>query len=121
MLFSCGGVLRALSLNTKQLSVYRPIPIRDYVTGVAFDAQTETLLLSIKVLQGADAPWQLVSLRRNSRYPNEWQEVDRISTNYVLDIAVCDSHVLLGSGGRTLYVFNVSADHTLHKEGIVMV
>ena len=74
---------------------------------------------------------QLVSLRRNA---SEWLEVQRIlvphsyyivseeTDNIINELAcapLCDSRVLLGNGGNTLYVFDVNEAHTLSDAGNV--
>ena len=121
VLLACGNEgLRAVSLHTAQLAAHESSAIRNDVWGVVFDAHTDTLLL----LVGAPttcAKYQLVSLRRNA---SEWLEVQRLCTriSHLLpnDFVVCDSRVLLGGGGgNTLYVFAVSAEHTLREAGSV--
>ena len=96
--------------------------------GVAFDAQTDTLLLFVRPPTGDYC--QLVSLRSNA---SEWLEVQRFSTRIrctsssivfsgeiLKYIVVCDSRVLLVErGGNTMYVFDVSAEHTLRDAGNV--
>ena len=89
-----------------------------YVIGVAFDAHTDTLLLI--VWTSTDDYYQLVSLRRNEY---EWKEVQRLRTriryaSYIFQFAVCGSRVLLGNV-YALYVFAVSAEHTLRDAGSV--
>ena len=122
VLLACGAAgLRAVSLHNAQLVAHESSAIRDNVWGVAFDAHTDTLLLL--VLDWAGDYYQLVSLRRNA---SEWREVQRLGTRirhhsfYIFNIAVCDSRVMLGGGGRNrLYVFAVSAEHTLRDAGNV--
>ena len=80
---------------------------------MAFDAQTDTLLLLVRAPAGDY--YQLVTLRRNA---SEWLELQRLGTrilhhsSYVFNFAVCDSDVLLGNK-HTMYVFALSAEHTL--------
>ena len=117
LLLACGAAgLRAVSLHTAQLVSHEPSAIRD-VYRVAFDAHTDTLLLLVRA--GEDTYYQLVSLRRNAR---EWLEVQRLDTRirnslYIFIFAVCDSRVLLGKGGNTLYEFALSAEHILRDAG----
>ena len=118
VLLACGRAgLRVVSLHTAQLVAHEPIAIRE-VYNVAFDAHTDTLLLLVWAPTGdAGFGFQLVSLRRNA---SEWIEVQRLDTRirhyhhlfYNFKFAVCDSRVLLGNG-HTLYMFDVSAEHTL--------
>ena len=121
LLLACFGAgLRAVSLHTGQLVARKPTALRDDVLSVAFDAHTDTLLLVV----GAANNWQLVSLRRNA---SEWLEVQRLNILvpypiYMNDVhlTVCDSRVLFGRGmTNTLYVFDVSAAHTLREAGSV--
>ena len=129
VLLACGAAgLRAVSLHTAQLAAHEPTDIR-YVQSVAFDAHTDTLLLV--VISPTDY-LQLVSLRRNA---SKWLEVQRRDTRISsvplqFAFSVCDSRVLLaGREGnsstfdshrlRTLYVFAVSAEHTLRDAGSV--
>ena len=122
LLIACGRAgLRAVSLNSTQLSAHKPPTIRN-VYKVAFDKHTDTLLL---IVAYNDIMYSLVSLRRNA---SEWLEVMRLSTNLSTDddyapvIAVCDSHVLLADGGNnTVYVFNVNAEHSVIRAGSVSV
>ena len=94
ILLACGGAgLRAVSLQTEQLAAHEPNAIRE-VYGVAFDAHIVTLLLLVVAPTGGYD--QLVSLRRNA---SEWLEVHGY--------------------GRTLYVFDVSAERTLLDAGSV--
>ena len=118
MLLASRAGLRALSLHNAQLAAHEPTAIQD-VERVAFDAHTDTLLLLVlppNVLPPNANNYQLVSLRRNA---SEWLEVHRLNTSFEYIsgpgvMEVCDSRVLLGeSGGNTLYIFNVSAAHTL--------
>ena len=86
---------------------------------MAFDANTDTLLLLVRPA-GKPVNSQLLSLRRNG---SEWVEVQRLDTNFKpeeINIAVCDSRVLLGQKtlGRVL-VFDVSANHILRADGFV--
>ena len=87
---------------------------------VAFDAHNKTLLLLVRKA----IKRQLVSLRRNA---SEWFEVHRLNTSIPdiyrsIDMTVCDSRVLLRCGRmQKLYVFNVSAEHTLRDAGSVLV
>ena len=120
LLLACGAAgLRALSLHTGQLVAREPTALRDDVWRVAFDAHTDTLLLVVMAANN----WQLVSLR--DRNASEWLEVQRLNTSIsysqlTVDLAVCDSRVLLGGiGGSTLYVFDVSAEHNLRDAGSV--
>ena len=113
--------LRAVSLHTAQLAAHEPTALKN-VYRVAFDAHTDTLLLLVRAPTGDDY-YQLVSLRRNA---SEWLEVQRLSTRihynlfHIFNFAVCDSRVLLGdAGGNTMYVFDVSAEHTLRDAGNV--
>ena len=124
LLLACGSAgLLAVSLRT-DLTVFaakQPTAIREFVYGVAFDTNTDTLLL---FFQTPTDVYQLVSLRRNA---SEWLEVQRLDTNpnprshYIPSISVCDSRVLLGQYGnpRTLHVFDVSEAHTLSDAGDV--
>ena len=117
LLASGAAGLRAVSLYTAQLAAYEPNAIRD-VYDVAFDAHTDTLLLLVWEATGNN--FQLVSLRRNA---SEWLEVQRLDTflnTRAIDMVVCDSRVLLrGGGGNTLYVLDVSGEHTLCDAGNV--
>ena len=119
VLLECDNAgLRTVSLHTAQLAAQEPTAI-PHVLQVAFDAHTDTLLLLVRAPTGGYS--QLVSLRRNAR---EWLEVQRLDTRIRHDklysnLAVCDSRVLLGGGHLTLYVFDVSADHTLRDAGSV--
>ena len=122
VLLACGPAgLRAVSLHTAQLvAQLEPGAIR-VVVRVAFDTHTDTLLLVVRAPTGDY--YQLVSLRRNA---SEWLEVQRLGTRirdnlfHIFNFAVCDSRVLLGSEGRdTLYMFDVSAEHTLRDAGSV--
>ena len=121
VLLACGTAsLRAVSLHTAQLAAHESSAIRDDVWGVVFDAHTDTLLLLVGAPTGAK--YQLVSLRRNA---SEWLEVQRLGTRirhstYMYNFAVCGSRVLLVErGGNTMYVFDVSAEHTLRDAGSV--
>ena len=116
LLIACGDAgLRAVSLRTGLFAAKTPTAFRE-VCGVAFDTQTDTLLLVV----GSQHKSQLVSLRRNA---SEWLEVQRLNTithRYIPHISVCDSRVLLGEwGANTLYVFDVSEAHTLSAAGNV--
>ena len=119
VLLACGPAgLRAVSLDTAQLVAHESSAIR-YVWRVEFDAHTDTLLLLVRPPTG---DYQLVSLRRNA---SKWFEVQRLDTRYrysysVFDFAVCDSRVLLiERKGNTMFVFDVSAEHTLRDAGNV--
>ena len=129
VLLTFGDSLRTVSLHTAQLSAHEPI-IQYIVYGVEFDAHTDTLLLLVWPLTNIYGNshdydyFQLVSLRRNA---SEWLEVQRFDTtisgsfsdlNYISNFAVCDSRVLIGHE-RTLYVLEVSAEHTLRYAGSV--
>ena len=86
---------------------------------VAYDAHTETLLLL--VLGPTYEYYQLVSLRRNA---SEWIEVQRVNHKYYYsrpNFVMCDSRVLLVECVHryTMYVFDVSAEHTLRDAGSV--
>ena len=114
--------LRAMSLNNGKLSERQPTtPLQYNVVKVAYDVHTETLLL---LVHPQDAPYlQLVSLRY---FALKWIEVQRLNTTllyhetYLVDAAVCHSHVLIGGGGtNTLHVFGVSAAHQLSDAGIL--
>ena len=119
LLLACGDAgLRALSLHTGELAAREPTVLR-YVWRVAFDAHTNMLL----IVQPPANTVQLVSLRRNA---SEWLEVQRLY-NTIFDeipfvhMEVCYSNVLIGSGGKeTLYLFDVSAAHTLSYAGSVV-
>ena len=120
VLLACGAEgLLSVSLHTAQLAAHEFSAIRDFVREVAFDAHTDTLLLLVWAPRAGDY-YQLVSLRRNS---SEWLEVQRLDikiqhSSTLLNFAVCDSRVLLGRW-NTLYVFDVSAEHTLRDAGSV--
>ena len=119
LLFACGDAgLRALSLHTGQLAARESTALQN-VWQVAFDAHTDTLLLFVRPPNAGNC--QLVSLRRNA---SEWLEVQRLNTSIpypTVHMAVCDSHVLIGGEGmKTLYVFDVSAAHTLSDAGFVV-
>ena len=122
LLLACGGLgLRAYSLNSSQLSPHEIVAIPD-VTRVAFDARTDTLLLLVRNL--TTDMWQLVSLRRNA---SQWLEVTRLTTDmhfegYFPNIAVCNSHVLIVKHlqGNRLYVYSVSAEHSMSYTGVVL-
>ena len=124
LLLACGDAgLRVVSLHTAQLATHESSAIRDTVLRVAFDAHTDTLLLLLlSAPTGGYYLYQLVSLRRNA---NEWREVQRLGTRIrhlsaIVNFAVCDSRVLLVEwGGRTMYVFDVSAERTLRDAGNV--
>ena len=120
LLLACGTAgLRSLSLHTGMLAARDPTALQN-VRRVAFDAHTDTLLLLVQ--PPIANYWQLVSLRRNA---SEWLEVQRLNISLPLadiyssiDIEVCDSRVMLGGGVmKTLYVFDVSAAHTLRYAG----
>ena len=119
VLLACGYAgLRAVSLRAVSLHTAQPTTIRD-VYRAAFDTHTDTLLLVVK--SPTDEYSQLVSLRRNA---SEWLEVQHLYTRLAYNthpytsILVCDSRVLLVEVGMdTLYVFDVSAEHTLHYAG----
>ena len=123
LLFSCGRKgLHALSLRTGLRTALHSTAHGNDVRKVAFDTRTGTLTLLAR--NDSVNNWLLVSLRRNA---SEWLEVQRFETilsknesNFVM--AVCDSRVLLSLSGRQdqrMYVFNVSATHTLHQVGQV--
>lgn len=127
VLLACGSDgLRVFSLRTAQLSA---TVIRDHVDvrKVAFDAHTDTLLLlvepSFDEYTAGRVYWELMSLRRDA---GEWREVQRLQTDFqtetqfVTNIVVCDSRVLLGTEkGCTVYMFEVSANHTFSAAGSV--
>ena len=120
VLLACGDAgLRSVSLHTAQLAAHEFSAIRDGVWGVAFDAQTDTLLLLVRPPIGYGY-FQLVSLRRHA---SEWLEVQRLDTEIYfyqthLYFAVCDSRVLLNvKGNSRLHVVAVSAEHTLRDAG----
>ena len=122
LLLACGSLgLRAYSMNSSQLSPHEIVAIGD-VRGVAFDPRTDTLLLLVP--ESTTEKWQLVSLRGN---PSNWLELMRVTidmnvTNpYRPIIAVCNSHVLVVKllQGDRLYVYNVSAEHSVRSAGIV--
>ena len=108
--------LRALSLRTELLAAHQATAQRYNVRRVAFDAHTDTLLLVVNERH-------LLSLRC---YGSEWREVQRLAslipTGYYY-IAVCDSRLLLFARKTitvgTLYVFEVSKNHSLHDAGTV--
>ena len=119
--------LRVLSLVTEQL---RFIAARDPfanaiqngpVHSVAFDSLTDTLLLLVSDTRTSE--YELVTLRLNASNASEWLQVQRISTNISVtgklpNNAVCDSRVLLAQwGDSTVYVFNVSTEHTVSAVG----
>ena len=113
--------LRAFSLNKSKLIAQEII--REHVVQVAFDELTGTLLLL--VTNATMDMWQLVSLRRNS---SEWLEVTRLTTAlsannslYVPVIAVCKSHVLVlrHREDDRMFVYNVSAEHSVNSAGNV--
>ena len=116
--------LRALSLHTGQLAAHEPIALRDEVIRVAFDSNTDTLLLFVKARKTNN--YQIMSLRRNA---SEWLEVQRLNTKLFnhfttiyMYIAMCDSRVMLLVGNKqlyTLYEFDVSAEHILRNAGSV--
>ena len=118
LLLACGTAgLRALSLRTGQLVAREPTAMREDVRSVAYDRQTDTLLLVVCVWQSEwVGKYQLVSLCRNA---SEWHEVQRLNLklyelNAKIFMEVCDSRVLLGQwGGNALYSFDLSAKHTL--------
>ena len=110
--------LRAVSLRTGLLAAKKLTAIQN-VYRVAFDTHTDTLLLVVETPTYVN---QLVSLRRNA---SEWLEVQRINIStparyiHIPFISVCDSRVLLGNGGKTLYVFDVNEEHNLSAAGHV--
>ena len=114
VLLACSGrmAMGAVSLHTGQLAAL-DLPFIPFVWGVAFDAQTDTLLLLVS--EPTVDNFRLVSLSRNA---GEWFEVQRLDTRIHNNnnIAMCDSRVLLVQG-NTLYEFDVSAEHTLRDAG----
>ena len=117
--------LRAVSLHNAQHVAHEPTALQytspPHVNRVAFDTHTDTLLLLVWVPCDyyTGHYYQLVSLRRNA---SEWLEMQRLGTiiHNKFNFAVCDSRVLLvDRGWNTMYVFDVSAEHTLRDEGNV--
>ena len=125
LLVSCGyDGLFTLSLRTGLRSALHFKAHENHVRKVAFDTRTGTLILLVS--NNNVCKWLLVSLRRKSRNASEWLEVQRLETIWsslrAIDFAmtVCDSRVLLARTGEgTLFVFDVSATHTLHQVGQV--
>ena len=66
--------LRAISINSSQLSPHDVVAFRD-VSIMAFDAHTDTLLLLVTEIDSEFYKWDLLSLRRNA---SEWIEVQRL-------------------------------------------
>ena len=100
MLLACGVAgLRAFALSDKQLFFSLGINVSKEVSGVAFDAQTDTLLLLVKDTRAKGlVDWHLVSLRERVHKASEWFEVQRLSINKsappgaeTLHMAVCDA------------------------------
>ena len=126
VLIACGFAgLRAFSLNSKKFSTPTVIMQVKNVFGVAYDLRTDTLLLLMPAVASGSLThyvYLLVSLHRKG---TEWRQVQSLETNVsvslsikgALDIAVCESHVLLGNGGKTLYVLDVNAEHQLSDAG----
>ena len=115
LLLACGAEgLRSVSLSSAQLSAHKLANVYE----VAFDEHTNTLLLIMRAprADNKENVYWLVSLRRNA---SEWLEVMRLPTNFSTRsfnvqpaISVCGSRVLL-TDFKTLYVFNVSAKHSV--------
>ena len=109
--------LRSLSLRTGELTAREPTALK-IVWRVAFDALTDTLL----VLTTEANKWELVSLRRSG---SQWVQAQRIdacsSYRDLCYLAQCKSRIVLVGKGKTntMYVFDVSAAHTLRKAGSV--
>ena len=84
---------------------------------VAFDVLTETLLLLVR----AAHEWQLVSLHHNWNGWVEGRHNTSIPNDSVaVEMALCDSRVLIGRrAGNVVYVFDVTASHTLRAAGNV--
>ena len=129
VLLACNdnGRLRSLSLHTGRLSARDPVSgIVGHVLNVAYEGRTDTLLLVVRL---AFDNWHLVSLRRKNA--DEWLEVQRLPINNSItplpQLAICGSRVLLGGGNshpnyyKTLYMFDVSAEHNVSAAGTVAV
>ena len=113
VLIACGGAgLRALSLRQRpaqsQLYAHALGSIGEDIKRVAFDNDTDTLLLFLLQTSLKYEEWQLVSLLRNG---SQWLEVQHLTTHLTYlymynqpNIAACGSRVLLGNWD-TLYVF----------------
>ena len=95
LLLACGDAgLRALSLDTGQLTAREPTALRGDVRRVAFDARTETLLLLVMAANG----WQLVSLYRNA---SEWLEEQRLKTSLSSSVEMaCATRVCCSEAGE---------------------
>lgn len=116
---ACGsGGLRAIQLNSPCLTPHS-LYERNDVWRVAFDKDTETLLLALWEVENDIC--RLVSLRLEA---NEWVEVQRSNTRMkpciLCDLVVCETRVLLiKSGIWRLHAFDVSAEHDFSRVGSV--
>ena len=101
LLLACGGAgLRPSALSDK-LFYSLGINVSKEVSGVAFDAQTDTLLLLVEDTRAKGlVDWHLVSLRERVHKASEWFEVQSLSINtsappgaetFHMAEAVCDA------------------------------
>ena len=116
--------LRAISLGNKQLCPFKHSPLK-VVYRVAYDMQTDTLLLVEETLKtaGNQKIYSLVSFHHRSK---DWVVIQRLPLEifYSLelgDLVTCNSRVLIGRLGEDIiYVFVLSKDHSLNSEGPIL-
>ena len=116
--------LRAISLGNKQLCPFKHSPLK-VVYRVAYDVQTDTLLLVEETLKSAGNRkiYSLVSFHHRS---NNWVVVQRLPleifySSELGDLLTCHSRVLLGKlGADIIDVFVLSKDHSLTSEGPIL-
>ena len=111
----------AHSIPSGQLSP-RSVCALLHVSRMAFDVPTYTLLLLLKLPRPYGQCWWRVSLRRESN--DYWKEVERFSTEVAVshkinEIALCESHALLGTGGF-LRAFDITWLHNLRPLGNIL-
>ena len=115
LLLKVTGELQAVSLDSL-FSAHKFYPIQSNgIYQVAFDSQTDTLLLVVQNATGKS--YELVSLGRDT---NGWSVKKRLSVD--IDpadskIAVCLSRLLLRGRYDKLHVFDVSATHSVSAMG----
>lgn len=101
---------------TGLLDARKPTAVQN-VRRVAHDAHTDTLLLLVQ------PPTYNIKYLQLATQRLQWFEVQRLDTRIQVSVlfymAVCESRVLLGNE-TTLYVFDVSAAHTLSDAGSIV-
>ena len=115
--------LFALSMQSGQLLPRKPCELKRVIR-MAFDVQTDTLLLVLRTPRPDGDCWRLASMRRGAEVPL-WNEVDRLTTEFEASlnspmISVCESRVLFGAGSsKYICAFDLYREHNLRHTGKV--